>query len=62
MEYNVLLGAKKLIELCKPAIIVEIFDENLIKINELMESYNYINKGIIPKKYISQDYLFVYNY
>lgn len=62
MEYNVLLGSKKLIELYKPTIIVEIFDENLVKINELMKSYNYINKGLIPKKYISQDYLFVYNY
>jgi len=58
MEYNVLLGAKKLIEKHKPAIIVEIFDENIVKINNLMLSYNYTNKGIIPKKYISQDYLF----
>ena len=62
MEYNVLTGAKKLIEIHKPAIIVEIFDENLIKINDLMKSYNYINKGIITKKYISQDYLFTYNF
>lgn len=62
MEYKILLGAKNLIEKHKPTIVVEIFDENLIKINELLKSYNYINKGIIPKKYKSQDYLFVYNY
>ena len=62
MEYNVLVGAKKLIEKHKPAIIVEIFDKNLVKINELMKYYNYINKGLIPKKYISQDYLFTYNH
>jgi FkbM family methyltransferase len=61
MEYKVLLGAKKLIEKHKPTIVVEIFDENIVKINELMKSYNYINKGLIPKKYISQDYLFTYN-
>ena len=61
MEYKVLLGAKKLIEKHKPAIVVEIFDENIVKINELMKSYNYINNGLIPKKYISQDYLFTYN-
>ena len=29
--------------------------------DDLMKRYNYTNKGIIPKKYISQDYLFVYN-
>ena len=61
MEYKVLLGAKKLIEKHKPTIVVEIFDENIVKINKLMKSYNYINKGLIPKKYISQDYLFTYN-
>ena len=61
MEYKVLLGAKKLIEKHKPAIVVEIFDENIVKINDLMKSYNYTNKGLIPKKYISQDYLFTYN-
>jgi FkbM family methyltransferase len=61
MEYKVLFGAKKLIEKHKPAIVVEIFDENIVKINDLMKSYNYINKGLIPKKYISQDYLFVYS-
>jgi len=61
MEYKVLQGAKQLIEKHKPAIVVEIFDENIVKINELMKSYNYINKGLIPKKYISQDYLFTYN-
>ena len=62
MEYNVLLGAKKLIEKHKPTIIVEIFDINLIKVNELMTSYNYENKGLIPKKYKSQDYLFTYKF
>jgi FkbM family methyltransferase len=61
MEYKVLLGAKNLIEKHKPAIVVEIFDENIVKINDLMKSYNYINKGLIPKKYISQDYLFTYS-
>jgi FkbM family methyltransferase len=61
IEYNVLLGAQKLIEKYKPVIIVEIFDENISKINDLMKRYNYTNKGIIPKKYISQDYLFEYN-
>ena len=61
MEYNVLAGAKNLIEKHKPAIIVEIFDENIVKINDLMKSYNYINKGLIFKKYVSQDYLFTYN-
>lgn len=61
MEYKVLLGAKNLIEKYKPVIIVEIFDQNLIKTNELMTSYNYTNKGLILKKYISQDYLFTYN-
>jgi len=61
MEYKVLLGAKKLIEKHKPAIVVEIFDENIVKVNELMKSYNYTNKGLIPKKYISQDYIFMYN-
>jgi hypothetical protein len=40
---------------------VEIFNENIVKINDLMKSYNYTNKGLIPKKYISQDYLFTYN-
>ena len=58
MEYKVLVGAKKLIEKCKPVIIVEIFDQNLTKTNELMKSYHYTNKGLIPKKYLSQDYLF----
>jgi len=62
MEYNVLAGAKKLIEIHKPAIIVEILDENIMKVNELMKSYNYINKGLILKKYISQDYIFIYNF
>ena len=61
MEYKVLLGAKNLIEKYKPVIIVEIFDQNLIKTNELMTSYNYTNKGLILKKYMSQDYLFTYN-
>lgn len=61
MEYNVLLGAKKIIEKHKPAIIVEIFDENIVKINDLMKSYNYINKGLIIKKYASQDYIFIYS-
>jgi FkbM family methyltransferase len=61
MEYKVLLGAKNLIEKHKPVIVVEIFDENIEKINDLMKSYNYINKGLIPKKYISQDYLFTYS-
>ena len=61
MEYKVLLGAKNLIKKHKPAIVVEIFDENIEKINDLMKSYNYINKGLIPKKYISQDYLFTYS-
>jgi FkbM family methyltransferase len=62
MEYKVLLGAKTLIEKHKPVIIVEIFDQNFVKTNELMISYNYINKGLIhKKKYKSQDYIFVYN-
>ena len=61
MEYKVLLGAKNLIEKYKPVIIVEIFDQNLIKTNELMTSYNYTNKGLILKKYMSQDFLFTYN-
>ena len=61
MEYKVLLGAKNLIKKHKPVIVVEIFDENIEKINDLMKSYNYINKGLIPKKYISQDYLFTYS-
>jgi FkbM family methyltransferase len=61
MEHKVLLGSQKLIEKYKPVIIVEIFEQNLIKVNKLMTSYNYTNKGLIPKKYISQDYLFVYN-
>lgn len=61
MEYKVLLGAKNLIEKHKPVIVVEIFDKNIVKVNDLMKSYNYINKGlIIPKKYMSQDYLFTY--
>ena len=60
-EFELELGAKKLIEKHKPAIVVEIFDENIVKINDLMKSYNYTNKGLIPKKYISQDYLFTYN-
>lgn len=62
MEYNVLLGAKKLIEKHHPVIIVEIFDENFIKTTELMKSFNYINKGIIHKKTLPHDYLFIYNY
>jgi FkbM family methyltransferase len=61
MEYKVLLGAKILIEKHKPAIVVEIFDDNIVKVNDLMKSYNYINRGLIPKKYISQDYLFTYS-
>lgn len=61
MEYKVLLGAKHLIEKFKPVIIVEIFDQNLTKTNELMASYHYTNKGLIPKKYVSQDYLFTYS-
>ncbi len=40
-DYNVLLGASKLIKSHKPKIIIEVRDENKISINTFLSKYNY---------------------
>jgi len=55
-EYQVLLGAKSLIALHQPAIIIEIFNEYFNKINEILKNYNYM----LLETLYDHNYIYVY--
>lgn len=55
-EYNVLMGARGLISKYKPIIMIEIWDQNFIKVNKLLMKMGYtgIKQGVADYIYLSQ--------
>jgi FkbM family methyltransferase len=57
-EYYVLKGAEIFLKKFKPSIVIEIFNDNFEKCNQLLISYGYI----LISKIENEDYLYKYNF
>jgi FkbM family methyltransferase len=51
-EYHFLKGAKNVIQQHKPVIVIEIFERNKLKVDELLKEYGYTGKYICKEDYI----------